>query len=235
MQKTALGAFAAGDAAVGSVKLLIADAEPVEESVHRAAVQLVQQADRPFREVLPGGDPCRCTLRLPAADANQLFRRFRRRRGEHGDIILRHSDLHDAVKTEALFVTEAADALGGVADLAAAVHNEPGLPAAGKGRGADKVPEDMGDLPAVGGADKDPGLFRTEVPGPAFPDQFRRGDQLVLQLFRQNPGQVAAVAGAGIVEYHVVSSLFFSASRRSSASRAGLCFLRMTGRPAPSI
>ena len=105
VQQAALGAFAAGDTAVGGIKLFIADAELVEKGVHRAAVQLIQQADRRFREVLPGGDQGRGPLRLPAADANQLFRRLRFRGGEHGDIVFRHIDLRDAVETEALFVT----------------------------------------------------------------------------------------------------------------------------------
>ena len=76
-------------------------------------------------------------------------------RVEHGDEILRHDDLRRAHVDEALFAAERAVVLRGVADLAAAVHDEPRFPRAAQFCSQQMVAHDARDAPGVGRHDED--------------------------------------------------------------------------------
>ena len=82
-------------------------------------------------------------------------RLVRLRRIEHDDVVLRHDDLRRAHAGQPFFPAERPIVLVGVADLAAAGHDEPRLLCARQLRAAQPIPHKAGNAPGVGRRDDD--------------------------------------------------------------------------------
>ena len=155
IQRAELFAFSAADADIACGKGICLHKQRIENRVHRAArdavveffarrrehVSCADRGDRAVDERLGFGD-----------DPASLLDGWR---VEHGDEILRHDDLRRAHAGEIFFLTEAAVVAVGIADLAAAVHDEPRFPRAAQFCSQQMVAHDARDAPGVGRHDED--------------------------------------------------------------------------------
>ena len=148
---TYLGAFAAGDAPVRDGEGFVPDDEFVKHAVDYAALQAVEGAGGALGEGLAAADELRSALEHRAGAADYALRLLGARRAEERDVVFRHDDLEHAAVIEPPFRAEGAQALSGVADFAAAGHDEIRLAAAVQPRRAYEPGKNPRQLPAVGG------------------------------------------------------------------------------------
>lgn len=171
VQRAGLDTFAAGDAGIGGVEGLGLDQEAAEEAIDRAGFQVVGQAGGERRKGLPGGDALGALLQNGEGGGADGLGLLLARGAEHGDVVFRHDHRNRSAVNKALFLADGLVFLPGGANVAAAGHDKVGLPAAGEPAGFDKVAEDPGQLPAVGGSYKDPGLLRGQLQGDPLADE----------------------------------------------------------------
>ena len=174
----------------------------IEDGIHRPAHKAVIEpaAGRGKGPVFPDGGDRAVYVRLRSG--HDLPGLLRLRGVEHGNVVLRHDDLCRAHKGKAFCLTEAAVVTVGIADLAAAGHDEPRPLRPGQFRVQQPVLHDAGDPPGVGGRDDHqplPSLHRGGVPGL---DAVVQAQQRLAQPIGNAPGRVAAVPGACEIKYH---------------------------------
>ena len=205
---TNLGAPAAPGAAVPDAEGLRLDKERVERRIHRAAHEAVI-------EIIPGGG--KGPLRPDGGDS-RIDGRFGPGHNlpsflhlgcvKHGDIILRHNDLHRSHAGQALSLAKGPVIPGGAANLAAAGHDKPHPLCSGHPGFQQPVPHQAGNPPCVGGCDYHqilPGLHRRGV---LSLDALIQIQQLVVQLRRHTLCHMPTIACAGKIQDHMVSSSY---------------------------
>ena len=175
----------------------------IEDGIHRPAHKAVIELPPGWRKgpVFPDGGDRAVYVRLRSGHDLPGFLHLRG--VEHGDVVLRHDDLRRAHADEALRLAETAVVAVGIADLAAAGHDEPRPLRTGQLRVQQPVLHDAGDPPGVGGRDDHqplPGLHRGGVSGL---DAVIQAQQRLAQPVGNAPGRVAAVPGAGKVKNHI--------------------------------
>lgn len=195
-------AFAAGDAGIGHGKAFGLHVEPVEQGVDHAGFELVGKACGMLGCILPGQDAVGTGPDGGGSGSQKLLCFLLCGRREEDNIVVRHYNGEGAAAGQGFFRTKGAVGGGGISYLTAAGHDEIGIPAAGKMCAANKVGKDAGNLPAVGGADKDPRFAGGKLSRDSVADIVKGVHTFVLQGFSQQAGAVAAVAGSGKVKDH---------------------------------
>ena len=119
------GTLTAAGAGIADRKGVCFDEERIEDRIHRTAQKAVVEviAGQGKRLTLPDGGDHTVNVRL--RPGNDLPRFLRQRRTEHGNVILWHDDLCRAHIGELFLLAERAIIPRGIADLAAAGHDEP--------------------------------------------------------------------------------------------------------------
>lgn len=145
--------LAAAGAGVARRERLRFDKERIENRIHRAAHEAVIKVIAGHRECLAGRDGRDCAVNVWLRLGNNLPRLLRLGRVEHGNVILGHDDLRRTHIGELFFLTKRMVIFGGIADLAAAGHDEPRLPGPKELRPAQPVFHQTGNAPSVGGCD----------------------------------------------------------------------------------
>ena len=149
------GTLTAAGAGIAGCKSICFDEERIEDRIHRAAHEAVV-------EVITGR--CKLLIRRDGGDhtANVRFRLgndlpcfLRARRVEHGNVIFRHDDLRRAHIGELFLPAERAVIPRGIADLAAAGHDEPHLLCTGEVGFRQPVPHNARNAPRISGRDDD--------------------------------------------------------------------------------
>ena len=120
--------LAAAGAGIAGRKRLRFDKERIEDRIYRAAHEAVVEVTTRRRECLTGRDGRDCAGNVRLRFDNDLPRLLRLGRVEHGNVILRHDDLRRTHIGELFFSAKHMVIFGGIADLAAAGHDEPRLP-----------------------------------------------------------------------------------------------------------
>ena len=149
VHRTALRALTAADAGLRYGKGVRFDEAFVENRIDRAAHEAVIEIVPCRRERLIALNRRNCSVDAGLALGDDLPRFVRLRRGEHRNVVLRHDDLRRAHAGKSLFRTEFAIVLVGVADLAAAGHDEPRQPCATQLRFQKPVAHDARNAPRV--------------------------------------------------------------------------------------
>ena len=175
----------------------------IEDGIHRPAHEAVIELPPGWGKgpVFPDGGDRAVYVRLRSGHDLPGFLHLRG--VEHGDVVLRHDDLRRAHAGETFCLTETAVVPIGIADLAAAGHDEPCPLRPGQLCMQQPVLHNAGDPPGVGGRDDHqplPGLHRGGVPGL---DAVIQAQQRLAQPVGNAPGRVAAVPGAGKVKNHI--------------------------------
>ena len=205
VDRAAQRALAAADARIRDRERPGLDKPPIKDRVHRPGLEPVERADLRRRERLAalhaGNAPVDGRLRR----RDDLRRLLRAWHIEHGDVVFRHDDLQHALIIESDIRAQRRDAAAGVADLAAAGHDKIGLPAAGEAAAAEKGRKNVRDLPAVRRRDEHPRPVGMQVGGRVISDVFVRGDEIVAEGGGEALGNIAAVAGAGVIDDHNTS------------------------------
>ena len=200
-------ALAAAGAGGGGEKGLVPDKKPVKHSVHRTGKHLSRRAALYSGQAFPcqhGGDGL---LQPPVGFFADNGSRPVIGHRKHGHIVFRHHQRQKSPEGQALLGAQGPQVLFRAAHAAAAGHDEIGVPAAGKAAVPDQLGKHPGQLPGIGGRDKDPGLFRGQRQGLFVPDGGNAVRKGVLQPGRQQLGRPAAVAGAGEINDHACSFL----------------------------
>ena len=204
---TAAGAPAAAGAGLRNGKGAGFDEAGIEDGVHRPAHEAVIETivGRGKGAALPDGGDRTVDIRLGLGHDASGFLRLRS--VKHGDVVLRHDDLGCPHVRQALGLTEGAIIPAGVADLAAAGHDEPRLRCAGELRLQQPVPHQTGDAPCVGRRDDHKALVRLHGGGVVGADAVIHAQQRLVQSLRHALGHIFAVAGAGKIEDHMKTPL----------------------------
>lgn len=147
------GTLAAAGTGVAGRKRLRFDKERIEDRIHRAAHEAVVEVIARRRECLTGRDGGGRTVNVWLRFSDNLPRLLHLGCVEHGDVILWHDDLCRSHIGELFLLAERAIIFGGIADLAAAGHDEPCLLAPGELRPAQPALHQTRDAPGVGGRD----------------------------------------------------------------------------------
>ena len=145
--------LAAAGAGVARRERLRFDKERIENRIHRAAHEAVIKVIAGHRECLAGRDGRDCAVNVRFRPGDDLPRLLRLGRIEHGNVILGHDDLRRTHIGELFFPTKRMVIFGGIADLAAAGHDEPRLPGPKELRPTQPVLHQTGDAPGIGGRD----------------------------------------------------------------------------------
>lgn len=151
--RAGLRTLTAAGAGITGRKRLRFDKEGIEDRIHRTAHETVVKVIAGHRECLAGRDGRDCAVNVRFRPGDDLPRLLRLGRIEHGNVILRHDDLRRTHNSELFFPAERMVVFCGVADLAAASHDEPRLPGPGELCPAQPALHQTGDAPGVGGRD----------------------------------------------------------------------------------
>ena len=191
---------------LGGPEGAVMDDKAVEEGVDRPRFQPVQGAGPAGREVPVRPDAGGPLLQDRQGGGHDAPGLILPRGLEEGDIVLRHDHLQNAPEAEPLLLAEGPEAGRRIPDVAAAGQDEPGIPAAIQAAGAEPVPEQVGELPAIGGGGKDPGALRGQGGGLPRPEEGEGVQSLIAQGLGQTQGTETAVSRAGKIDDHGVSS-----------------------------
>lgn len=148
-----LGALTAAGAGVAGSERLCFDKKRIEDGIHRTAHEAVIEVIAGRRECLTGRDGGDCAVNVRLRLGDDLPRLLRLGCVKHGNVILGHDDLCRSHIGELFVPAERVVILGGVANLAAAGHDEPRLLDPREFRPAQPVLYQTGDAPGVGGRD----------------------------------------------------------------------------------
>ena len=198
------GTLTAAGAGVADGEGFVLDEERIEEGIHRAAHEAVIEIAAGRGKRLSRSDGGDGTVDIRFRLGHDLPGLVRLRGVEHGDVVLRHDDLGGALIDQVLFPAEGTVISGGIADLAAAGHNEPGLSGVGQLRFQQPVLHKAGNTPGVGGGDEDETLAGRQRCGVAGLDAVIQAEKGLGQGVGKALGHILAVAGAGKAEYHGV-------------------------------
>ena len=193
------GALTAAGAGVAGRKGICFDKERIENRIHRAAQEAVIKVIAGRCELLIRRDGGDRTVNVRLRLGNDLPRFLRLRSVEHGNVIFRHDDLRRAHIAELFRLTERAVIFGGIADLTAAVHDEPCLLSTGKVRFCQPIPYNARDAPRVGGRDDDQALIGCDRRSIARLDAVVHTEKPVAESFGDALCDVPAVPGTGII------------------------------------
>ena len=197
-------ALTAADAFAARCKGVRLNKKRVEDWVHGTAYEAIVEvaARRGKVSFSPNGGDGVLNTRL---GIGYNFSRFvRLRRVEHGDVVFRHNDLSGSPICKAFRLTEFTVEFGGVADLAAAGHDEPCLPGIRKIGFEQPIAHNARDTPGVGGGDDDEPFPAGNSGGVAHLDALVHAQKRIAQRVRDTFGDVFAVAGSRKVKYHRV-------------------------------
>ena len=134
------GTLTAAGAGITGRKGICFDKERIEDRIHRAAHEAVVEVIAGRREGLIGRDGGDHTVNVRLCLGNDLPRFLRLRCVEHSNVVFRHYDLRRAHIGELFLPAEGTVIPCGIADLAAAGHDEPGLSGIGKVRFCQMIP-----------------------------------------------------------------------------------------------
>lgn len=222
VQRAALDALSASDAAVIRLERPGLDEEPVKDRVDRPAHKTVVQILAGGGKRLSGLDAVNGLLDSRGGAVHDAPGLGRVRGGEHGNVVLRHLDGGGTHGAQLLALCQPAVIVVGAADLAAAVHHKPDALCLGQRRGLQPLLYDPGDAPGVGGGhqhDIRPGLHRGGVRSLDADIQVQRWHA---EGLCDLGGDIPAVAGAGKIQYHH-SCPFWGRSPASSTGMPASC------------
>ena len=197
IHRTALCALPAADAGIRDSKGIRFDEAFVEDRIDRTAHKAVIEIVPRRRERLVGlnrGDGA-VDVRFGLGDDFPRFVRLRR--GEHRNVVLRHDDLRRAHAGNALFRAELAIILVGIADFAAAGHNEPSSLRAAQLRFQKPVAHDARNAPRIGRRNDNEPLAGFDGQGVGSLNAVIQIQNLIAQRVRNAFGNIFAVPGAG--------------------------------------
>lgn len=211
------GTFSAAGTGVAGRKRHRFDKGRIEDRIHRAAHETVVEVIARRRECLTGRDGGGRTVNVWLRFSDNLPRLLHLGCVEHGDVILRHSNLRRTHIGELFVQAECTVIFGGVANLTAAGHDKPRPFGSGKFHPAQPVFHQTWDAPGIGGRD-DYQIFacldRQSIPRL---DTVVHAEELVAQDFGGALCDIPAVASTAEIEYHACTSL------PDGKGRNGLC------------
>ena len=203
VHRTALRALPAADAGVRYGKGVRFDEKSVENRVDRAAHKAVIEIVPRRRERLIALNRRNRSVDAGFGLGDDFPRFVRLRRGKHRNVVLRHDDLRRAHAGNRLFRAEVAIILVGIADLAAAGHDEPRLLRAAQLRFPKPVAHDARNAPGIGRRDDDNPLAGFNGRSVGSLDAVVQIHKRIAQRVRNALGDVFAVSGARKVKNHI--------------------------------
>ena len=203
VHRTALRALPAADAGVRDSKSIRFDAEFIENGVDRPAHEAVVEVVPRRRERLIGLNRGDGAVDAGLGLGDDLPRFVRLRRREHRNVVLRHDDLRRPHAGKTLFCAEFTVILVGVADLAAAGHDEPRQPRATQLRFQKPVAHDARNAPGIGRRDDDNPLAGFNERSVGSLDAVVQIYDLITKRVCDSLGDIFAVSSAGKVQNHI--------------------------------